>query len=74
MKTLATFETPSWNFQAIGNSKDHCRTLLYQAWNIHCKQTGADPKYILEFDNDIFFIELGDGFVYRDGELFLQGD
>lgn len=68
---MGTFETPSYTFKAVGSSKQDCRNLLYQAWNKHCRQSGADPAYILEFDDDIYFLELKQGVVYRDNEAFI---
>lgn len=61
---LLTFETRNFTFTLLSKNPDP--TQLAEAWNEHCRQTGADPDY---FDTDSVSVqEMKIGQAYRDHE------
>ena len=70
---LYTVETRNFTFQICCMNKDGFKRLFKQSWKNHCK------SYQIEFDSDFFnelvsdyqdnYIEIMEGFCYRDGEL-----
>jgi len=66
------FYTPSFSFDVYGEDEQKLRAQLADAWKVHCDQTGADPKYLEEFEGDIEAHELQTNVVYRDGHVFLD--
>lgn len=64
----AIFETPNFNFESYGNSKKEAKELLKKAWKKHSEQTGADPDYIKDYEEDISFTTVKVGCTYRDND------
>ena len=63
---LAILETRHYEFHAVGTSEGHARAMLVEAWKTHAEETGADPTYIDEYIDDINYMSLIVGQVYRD--------
>ena len=65
---MATFDTPNFDFQVFGRDIAHCDHLLAAAWKMHAKQTGADPAYLEECRDGVWYCEIEAGVALRDGE------
>ena len=62
----AELQTRSFTFRIFGASEEHCQSLLKQAWEKHAAQTGSDPEYWNTLLDDINYLPIEDGAVYRD--------
>jgi hypothetical protein len=64
---VATLDTRNFSFSGAGRTREQAHAAVFDAWGLHCRQTGADPTYIHECTIDVTEMRLGAG--YRDGEL-----
>jgi len=67
---MGTFETPNFTFIAFDSTVKSTKELLFQAWKKHADQTGADPDYMEEYQDDIMYVEISSGVVVRDYSVF----
>lgn len=62
------YDTPSFSFEAYGQTPAEVRTLLAVAFKRHIRQTGADPEYFNVDEAEVVCRKIGR--VYRDGSQY----
>lgn len=65
---VAKLETPSFMFEAYGQTEAEARRALKTTILTHIRQTGADREYFLDDEADWQCQPYVTGFGYRDGE------
>lgn len=67
---LGVYDTPHYDFAALGTSEDDVRSIMAKSWINHAKQTGADPEYFNGEDVNVTPIKVGDSI--RDHSTFIK--
>ena len=63
----AKFETPNFLFEAFGLCREHAWAVLKKGWEEHAKHTGAEPDYLEQYAEDVYFDTITTGVCQRDG-------
>jgi hypothetical protein len=70
---VAQVETRNFSFTAYGHTEREAKELLRKAWEKHQEQTEAWLTWD-ELQEDVFFLFVRFGDVFRDNDLFISGD
>jgi len=57
---LAEFDTPNHSLQAYGNDEREAVLALDLLWQEHARRTGADPRYLTVYAEDVQVRDLSD--------------
>jgi hypothetical protein len=68
----ASFDTPRFSFEAFAASKEEALKLLTLAWAEHAESYMADPNYLEEYIDDVYFTTIRKGLVLRDNDPIIK--